>query len=299
MLLDLHIGLPKCGSTTIQEVLGRNRAMLRRHGIYYPASASKREEVANTELLSQLVSDTPTFEQELKTPFFLRAERMILSNENLSQRSRFVKPEALSAFGKYLKRAGIELRLSQVTRPLHAFLKSLYKQAIVNSEKNFMLYADLNQSGGIKAHGKSLAMYVDALEPFEVVQLSLTEPDWEAKYFDKLGIGWVEKGGVVENKSLSDVGAEVLRAFNGLETHRASRVYVARLLNAAYGETAMLLKRQGARKALPGDTALTEASFDQLKHETNSPMNCTHVEFYTEVEKLREEFRRSRADYGL
>ena len=38
--LFLHMGMPKCGSTTLQSFLSKNREILRQHGAYYPQTVN-------------------------------------------------------------------------------------------------------------------------------------------------------------------------------------------------------------------------------------------------------------------
>ena len=84
MRLHLHIGMPKCGSTTIQEYFGLNREKLAAVGWHYPESVFPLIEGPNTNLPSLLAEGVVELEHVCRPLLDGTATDLLLSSEFFS-----------------------------------------------------------------------------------------------------------------------------------------------------------------------------------------------------------------------
>ena len=120
--------MPKCGSTTIQETLGINRAELRAAGYAYPESHQPRMEGPNTQL-AQMWLDGQTDPEKFCAPLLDgSASDLILSSEAIYQHINRFSPSTLMQTRMRLRELGIQLHIYCVHRPEAAF-KKIHVQA--------------------------------------------------------------------------------------------------------------------------------------------------------------------------
>ena len=82
MRIIVHIGLAKCGSTTLQDYFATHRDALARQGIDYPFLKEMRALNLNTNLHNDWVAGRPGLEDAIRNS---TAHTLVLSSEYLSQ----------------------------------------------------------------------------------------------------------------------------------------------------------------------------------------------------------------------
>lgn len=112
--LILHIGSPKCGSTYLQRVFLRNRALLAEHGVNYPEGAANHP--GNAAGFANLGG--PQIDM-----LFAQQDTVVLSHEDL-----FAVAGRMEATANRLKEAGVEVRVVAFLRPFSAFIFGDYSQ---------------------------------------------------------------------------------------------------------------------------------------------------------------------------
>lgn len=127
--LYLHCGLPKTGSTALQSWFWHHRAALDRAGLVYPKDP-KVVEGKHGYLIAELRRNT-------RLPKLARALRgvtvgrdVLLSNEGLSNHFDDFAPAALQTFRALT--ADYEVNLILLRRPQAAWIRSYYRQAVLN-----------------------------------------------------------------------------------------------------------------------------------------------------------------------
>jgi len=281
--------MPKCGSTTIQETLGINRAELRAAGYAYPESRQPRMEGPNTQL-SQMWLDGQTDPEKFCGPLLDgSAGDLILSSEAIYQRIDKFSPSTLMQSRVRLRELGIQLHIYCVHRPEAAFKKSMYKQRVINQESSDGLFKDaIFKNADYRQVTDKLAAILDpeALHTFPL------GPEFMTGFSAALGLDGVrlKKPEGDQNVSLPDVYVEILRQFNAME-NAPGRSHVARLIIDASGCNSRALTRQ-ARKAIRGKPCgrpVTDHDIDRLVHIENPPLNYSEAEFNEARSTLREQ----------
>ena len=125
----LHIGLPKTGSTALQQALFQSRMALLRKGVLYPAQVHREDDPKHNFLLD-LIRKGHGYdigcEQDYKA-----ASRIVISNEAVSNDFYFHGAERNRQLAERLREHG-ELEICMVLRREREWLRSYYKQAVIN-----------------------------------------------------------------------------------------------------------------------------------------------------------------------
>lgn len=125
----LHIGLPKTGSTALQQAIYERREDLLRQGVLYPANIHRADDPKHNFLL-ELARKDQGYDLALE-PGYKKAQRIVLSNEALSNDLYLHGMERNLKFAEKLKIHG-ELEVCMVLRRKSDWLRSYYKQAVIN-----------------------------------------------------------------------------------------------------------------------------------------------------------------------
>lgn len=284
MRIIVHIGLAKCGSTTLQDYFATHRDALARQGIDYPFLKEMRALNLNTNLHNDWVAGRPGLEDAIRNS---TAHTLVLSSEYLSQWLRRFPLEPMQADGRFARAQGHMIETLTITRPHEDFLKSLYKQAIVNATKPRPLFADNDATYGTRIHRTAHSHFLEHFSDGQGRSINLQNPDWLDQAADFIGAD-LPKLPQRSNNSLPDVASEILRQINGLGDDRPGRHYVARLFELTYGKTSDVLSIQANKAAHPEDLPISDGHFDRLEPIPNPPLRYTQDSFESAVERLRD-----------
>ena len=239
--LWIHIGMPKTGTTALQEFLDINQATLRQEGFLYrrmPFSYRKDQSQIsgrrNGYFLHGLAEtargyDPARVEAEREEGFqileqwFRETDRILLTDENLW--TRIQEGETyLDHLRRYRDRTGREIRIVVYLRPQEEFLESLYRQRVdgnaavqVWDEFREQMLPSLDYPA--KLHRITQALGKEALR-VRVYQTSLVRADPQFLFSDFMEtIGTALREGYqipeqLRNQSLDRDGVELKRIMN-------------------------------------------------------------------------------------
>lgn len=294
MRLHLHIGMPKCGSTTIQEYFGLNREKLAAVGWHYPESVFPLIEGPNTNLPSLLAEGVVELEHVCRPLLDGTATDLLLSSEFFFLFMSRFSTETLETFRQRLHDLNIELRIYCIYRDPASFMVSMYKQRIVNRVENDQLFDE------IKAPNADWLVltkpFIEILHPhaFHALQLKRT---YLRDLVLLLGLNDLElelpSGN--QNTSLPDVYVEILRQFNTMRETGAGRGSVAKLILDVNPASSRALERQ-AGKARKDKRGVLQSDLDRLAYLANPPLRYTEADFNKAVETLRSLIARPAAE---
>lgn len=125
----LHIGLPKTGSTALQQTLHFNRDELLRAKTLYSARIHKPQDPKHTFLIEALKKGKGI--NLADEPEYTKSNRVILSNEALANELYLHGADKINWLANSL-RSDAELEVCIVLRDRENWLRSYYKQAIIN-----------------------------------------------------------------------------------------------------------------------------------------------------------------------
>lgn len=130
----IHVGYPKAASTALQDMLANSRPLLHKHGVHYPEAlvpqgSSKHEELFRLIRLNRVDQALKQLQLELRTIKGVRT--VFLSTESfVNQLDNFDDERWGEFFQKLALLGNVEILL--VRRDSAGFLKSYYKQAVIN-----------------------------------------------------------------------------------------------------------------------------------------------------------------------
>lgn len=152
MKLSLHIGTPKSGTTTIQQFLKHNRALLQENGVHVPQSAGPSNQ---RRLAAMFLNDDTVDDFFRRLNLQNRAERIaakrqwqadlsaeikaqtcshvVMSSEHLQ--SRLHEPEAIRALSDYLQALFSDIRIILYIRDPLDTIVSLYSTAVKSGSR--------------------------------------------------------------------------------------------------------------------------------------------------------------------
>ena len=127
--LFLHIGMPKCATTTVQDFLGANRAGLAEHGIFYDYHRSYREsdQGNGVQLARDLMWGNPAPVAEFFDFFLRRDGDVVLSSENFFGLAR---SPAIGGVLDNIRARGFEVVVICYLRRQDLWIESDYKQQV-------------------------------------------------------------------------------------------------------------------------------------------------------------------------
>ena len=278
MRLSIHVGLPKCGSTTLQETLGGMRGELTTRGVYYPPSFRPNFEAANTRMNNEWAGGDIGVDHVVAEARKAGAHHCILTSEYIAINVATYDVDLLRRAGNWLAANGVELQLIQISRPQNDFLLSMYRQSITNGPENAAKYSDWDLAALRHYYDTSFQTLCDTLRPAEVNRHSLTDSGWIESVFSSLGLPAPSSANRA-NRSAPDVSIEVLRQFNKMGDAAPSRVYISRLISLAIGRANNSLMRQACRRPPEGARLLSSDAIRSLSFDANHPLSYSRQEF--------------------
>ena len=236
----IHIGMPRTGSTSLQEVLASLRPRLEEAGILYPALAppgSPPEADVNHQPLGEALDGRrPRAERRAALDRLDRAlartaaDTVILSYEDFSvQRAAFGVPETLrAAFARH----GFALEVLMMVKPPFAFLNSAYahRAQLVRETGSFRDYMRLNWRSARLDYRALVAPWAEAADG-RVTAVPLADRRSDAPLVARAveALGLVDRlGGLLgaqarayaTNRSSGPVAVEASRRLRALRVHR-------------------------------------------------------------------------------
>ena len=248
--LVLHIGLPKCASTTLQAWMDGNRQRLRDAGVYYPPSATG--ETKHQELIRAALKNA--FET-LPDSLFAMApgETLFLSTEGLTNHLYDVErdPWTMARLRGLLAR--FQTTLFMIRRDPESWLRSYHQQQVRNPPG-----ADARFLHGTALTAEELAgqdrirrlldtdrLARDARELLGAQEMVVAdlEGDWVAALTGLLGIEHMAadlRAAPRLNDSLSPAGTELLRQANASRAVPGRRILIRYLRAGRNGAQGLL-----------------------------------------------------------
>ncbi|MFO7908289.1 MAG: heparinase II/III family protein [Pirellulaceae bacterium] len=126
--LIIHAGLPKTGSTSLQDVLSANRETLLSRGILYPED-TQPESTKHTGFAKALLAGNTA---ELERWLSFDCPKCIISDESISNAFYHTPPESFKTIRTICKNSQIQLSIMAVDRDKEEWLNSYYKQCVLN-----------------------------------------------------------------------------------------------------------------------------------------------------------------------
>ena len=134
--LVLHVGLPKTATSALQTFLYENKTELRQQQYAYPGKYLHKEPPKHQFLVNNLLrNDLSQLEDVLRSP---ELPGMILSTEGLTNHLYDFPGEALKRFRSLTH--SCKVRVFIVTRNEESWLRSYYKQAVLNPDTSMVDY---------------------------------------------------------------------------------------------------------------------------------------------------------------
>lgn len=135
--LFLHVGLPHCGSSALQDWAGTNRALLAAQGLVWPETDDCGLMAARHRWLVAALRDGP--DGRLAEVLAGAGGDVLISAEGLTLHFHDFAPEHLAWFRETT--AGWDVRLILMTRDLSGWQRSMWKQGLINPPEEGMDFA--------------------------------------------------------------------------------------------------------------------------------------------------------------
>lgn len=298
MQLIIHVGLPKCGSTTLQQCFAGMRESLSAQGIFYPPSFRHNHEAANTKINNEWIDGRIGVDAVVQAARAAGATQCLLSSEFIAIGIDRYAPEVLRQAADWLEAEGVQLTLIQVSRTLDPFLASLYRQTVSNAKGISELYSEIDWTPHSNAYAQGLEGLVQYLRPAEVRRYRLEEAGWLEAVFGDLGLAPpVEVPRA--NRSAPDVAIEMLRQFSAMGEAAPHRVYITRLFSLAIGPANNILFRQASRRAPEEAVPMTREVIESLRYIPNPPLRYDEDTFSTFRQELLSVYDRHAEAFGV
>lgn len=294
----LHIGLPKTASTALQKLLFEQHDVMLRENVLYPQNVHSPDDPKHNFVLK------PVLEEDsfnlYKEKGFSRARRIIISNEAISNEFYLQGIEANKRIANSLWHLG-ELEVCVVIREPQSWLKSYYKQAVINQTVNnkphYQTSLTLDEFSRIESIEKMLdhAQFLSDISacyqaPVRIFRFEDTSVSSIANYCAGFQLGSVimpER----QNESLPDVAVEVMRQLNAVISSLTEKYAWSFLLQRSLVSEHSVLKTLASR-ALPEDiAALDITKLDSVRPDISQAIVFDTKLIYILIEKLRISFK--------
>lgn len=136
-LLFLHVGLPHCGSSALQDWAGTNRALLAAQGLCWPETDDCGLMAARHRWLVSALRHGP--DERLPAVLAQAGGDVLISAEGLTLHFHDFAPEHLAWFRAETE--GWDVRLILMTRDLSGWQRSMWKQCMINPPEDGMDFA--------------------------------------------------------------------------------------------------------------------------------------------------------------
>ncbi len=292
----LHIGLPKTGSTALQQALYQSRQGLLRQGVLYPAQVYREDDPKHNfvlDLVRKGRGHDIGSEQGYKA-----ASRIVISNEALSNDFYLHGPERNRQLAELLRAHG-ELEVCMVLRREREWLRSYYKQAVINQPvkgkphyQNSLpleVFRELEPVRRLLDHGE-LVQDVSAafLAPVRVMRYEDVPVSQVLQYCTALP-GRTYTLERRHNESVSDAAVELMRLLNAQIETLEEKYAWSHLLMRACGARHDVLSTLAERATPAGLAALDVMKLDDLGHKQGVAPGVSQDEVRLLVSRLKQQ----------
>jgi hypothetical protein len=292
----LHIGLPKTGSTALQQALYQSREALLREGVLYPAQVHREDDPKHNfvlDLVRKGQGHDIGSEQGYKN-----ASRIVISNEALSNDFYFHGPERNRQLAELLRAHG-ELEVCMVLRREHEWLRSYYKQAVINqavkSKPHYQnslplaTFRELEPVRRLLDHGELIKDVSAAFQaPVRVMRYEEVPVSQALEYCTALA-GRTYSIERRHNESVSDAAVEVMRQLNAQIETMEEKCAWSYLLVKACDARHDVLNTLAGRATREGLSALDGTRLVNLSYEQSEELAVSRSEFNELVSGLRQQ----------
>ncbi|WJN59943.1 hypothetical protein OH686_14400 [Pseudomonas sp. SO81] len=293
----LHIGLPKTGSTALQQALYQSREALLRQGVLYPAQVHREDDPKHNFVLD-LVRKGQGHDIGSERGY-KAASRIVISNEALSNDFYHHGMEQNRQLAELLRVHG-ELEICMVLRRESDWLKSYYKQAVINQPvkgkphyQNSLpidVFRELEPVKRLLDSG-SLIQDVSAgfQAPVRVMRYEEVKVSQVIQYCTELSI---DSGSLRSrhNESVSDAAVEVMRQLNAEINSIEEKCAWSNLLVQASGAKHAVLGILAARATPEAILALDRAKIDSVRYFPADAPQVDQAEFNMVLVAMKECF---------
>lgn len=293
----LHIGLPKSGSTVLQQALFQQReAMLRQH-VLYPANVHRHDDPKHNFALDVVRKGNNLNLAEEKG--FAASKRIVISNEALSNEFYMQGIEHNRRLADSLWQLG-ELEICVVLRQPDSWLKSYYKQAVINqpvkNKPHYQTALSLEAFSRLEQVEKMLdqaSLLLDIGAHYQAPVRAFRYEDTDFSAIANYCAGYSLKNIDTQerrNESLPDVAVELMRQLNGSITGLAEKHAWSYLLQRSIASEHNVLNTLASR-AMPEDIgALDISKLDSIRPDMTQSLAVDGNMLYDLSEKLRSSF---------
>lgn len=227
--LVLHVGLPKTATTALQFWCHDQRDALASLGVRYPTCEIDQDVPKHQYIVGELFKGAlPQTEEALRKS---REPVLVLSSEGLSNHFYDFPAESLAHFRELATSLGYRVSVFLVFRDPSVWLRSYYKQAVLNiSSPQFewgtsRTYEDFIALPRVKRLTDPDTLRRDMAEGFGGgVHLARYEADWFAEFVSLLGVAGQDLGLPPRvHASVDDGLVELARQINGMGLERKLR----------------------------------------------------------------------------
>jgi hypothetical protein len=239
----IHAGYPKSASTALQDALVNSRDLLYKQGVLYPESlvgegSTKHEDIFRFVRLNKIDYALKLLKTELDSADDIHT--VILSTESIINQLNNIGAEQWRELFKGLGALGSSLEILVVHRDADKFLKSYYKQTVINQSSKLVDYYGtslvLGEFSDIPAirYLLDLERVVKNLEDYSGVPVKVF--DYSPNVVGDI-ISWASQARItIESENLSNVSlkpeeVEIIRQLNALSPEITQRNAWFRLLS--------------------------------------------------------------------
>jgi len=292
----LHIGLPKTGSTALQQFLYMSREALLRRGVLYPAHVHREDDPKHNfviDLIRNGQGHDISSERGYKA-----ASRIVISNEALSNDFYFHGSERNRRLAELLRAHG-ELEVCMVLRGEREWLRSYYKQAVINQSVKgkphyqnslpLAMFAELESVQRLLNHG-DLIKDVSAVyqAPVRVMRYDEAPLSRVLEYCTSM------QGGSYHldrrhNDSVPEVAVEVMRQLNSHIETLDEKYAWSHLLMQACGASHNVLNTLAGRSNQKVLLGLDEMKLAELRYVREATPGVSEGDFNALVSSLEQQ----------
>lgn len=293
----LHIGLPKTGSTALQQALHQSREALLRQGVLYPAKVHCEDDPKHNFVLD-LVRKGQGYDISSERGY-KTASRIVISNEALSNDFYHHGMEQNRQLADLLRVHG-ELEICMVLRRERDWLRSYYKQAVINQSvkgkshyQNSLpidAFRDMEPVRRLLDFG-SLIQDISAgfQAPVRVMRYEEIQVSQVIQYCTGLPVDLGSLRGR-HNESVSDAAVEIMRQLNAEIGSIEEKCAWSNLLVKASGAKHAVLGTLAARATPEAVAALDRAKIDSVRFLSGETLQVDRAEFDMVLLAMKENF---------
>ena len=274
----LHAGLPKTGTSAIQDVLHQNAKALNAVGAFYPPSPDHATNPHPNQrfLIQELRNgpDLPVTKAAFSAAHERGARQIIFSIEGVTGHISKIRPDAALAFAALCGEAALEVIV--VERDAQRWLASMYRQSLVNPYQHgradcspleltygtAMTFAEFAQIQAIRdlCDPQTIAARFKSLWPKVGLTFLPYDRDILPRFASHLGLGDLSQDSLARQSNImpDDTYLEVLRQMNGRLSDSGETTLLKVLVSKAAGDTHAQLSQARAgtivHRALWGTT---------------------------------------------